>query len=345
MPEYPVIDADGHVFETDEALYEFLPTRYRSLPRFKSYSFFPSLDGFQRGFAVPGKVAELDPERWRQFQREAQIDISVLYPTGGLALGLIQDPEWSVSVAQAYNDWLYHTYTKDYPSFKGVALLPVHNPQAAADELKRARRELGFVAGLLPAVTSLMTGYGDRRFDPIYRAAEEIGVPLTVHGAPSRGLGFDFLSKFIQVHTLEHPVAIFIQFTSMVFEGVFERFPGLNVAFLEAGSGWLPYFIDRMDEEYEKPYRFQAPELHHTPREIIRRGQVWVTAEVEERLLPAVLEQFNEDCVMWPSDFPHERRPAEFMGDVPELLKRSDLAADQKRKILSVNPARFYGLS
>ena len=66
---------------------------------------------------------------------------------------------------------------------------------------------------------------------------------------------FDFFNKFLHVHTLEHPFAILIQFTHMVFEGVLNRFPKLRVAFLEAGSGWLPYMMDRMDEEMEKPYR------------------------------------------------------------------------------------------
>lgn len=342
---HPVIDADGHVMESDEELYTYLPRPYREIPRFKTFGFFPSLDGFQRGFAVAGKVHEVTAATWKDFMEAAQIDVSVLYPSAGLGAGLILDPNWAVSVCQAYNDWLYDRFTRTNPALRGVALLPVQDPAAAARELARARDDLGFVAGLMPAVTCLSAGFGDRRFDPLYEAASRLNMPLTVHGAPSRGMGFDFLPTFIQVHTLEHPVAIFIQFTSMLFEGVFERFPSLRVAYLEAGSGWLPYFMDRMDEEYEKPYRFQAPELLHSPRDIIRRGQVWVTAEVEERLLPVVLSQFNPDCVMWPSDFPHERLPKMFISDIPTLMERSDLTTEQKRKILYDNPRRFYGLS
>jgi len=139
---------------------------------------------------------------------------------------------------------------------------------------------LGLVAGLLPAVTWLNKGYGHSDFDPIYETAERLDMPLTVHGAPSRGMGFDFFNKFLHVHTLEHPFAILIQFTHMVFEGVFVRFPKLRVAFLEAGSGWLPYMMDRMDEEMEKPYRVQAPLLKQKPSELIRNGQIWTTCEV-----------------------------------------------------------------
>ncbi|MBI1993540.1 MAG: amidohydrolase family protein [Deltaproteobacteria bacterium] len=216
---YPIIDADGHVLEKDTELHDFLEGRYRGMPRMETY-------GYQ---------------------------MSVLYPTGGLALGLSQDHEWACALARAYNSWIYEKFTRGNPRLKAVALLPVQEPAEAARELKRAK-EMGLVAGLLPAVTVLHKGYGHQDFDPIFREAERLDMPLAIHGAPSRGMGFDYFDKFIQVHTLEHPFAILIQFTHMIFEGLFERFPRLRVAFLEAGSGWLPYMMDRMDEEFEKLY-------------------------------------------------------------------------------------------
>ena len=203
---------------------------------------------------------------------------------------------------------------------------------------------MGHVAGLLPAVTWLHKGYGHADFDPIYEAAERLDMPLTIHGAPSRGMCFDFFNKFLHFHTLEHPFAILIQFTHMVFEGVFVRFPKLRVAFLEAGCGWLPYMMDRMDEEMEKPYRVQAPLLKQKPSELIRNGQIWTTCEVEEKALPFVLQQFNPKCLMWPSDYPHERLPDMFKRDIPEFLERDDISDESKRAILHDNPVNFYRL-
>jgi len=341
---YPVIDADGHVMEKDSELHDFLEGRHRGLPRFETYSYFPSLDGWHRGSSVPGKDADVPASRWVEFLDELGINLSVLYPTAGLALGLIQSPDWACMVARAYNSWISAKYSRASKRLKPVALLPVHDPQEAARELRRSKAELGLVAGLLPAMTVLNKGYGHRHFDLIYKEAEALDFPLAVHGAPSRGLGFDFFDKFIQVHTLEHPFAILIQFTNMIFEGVFERFPKLRVVFLEAGSGWLPYMMDRMDEEFEKPYRFQAPLLKKKPSEYIRSGQIWVTCEVEEQSLPQVMKQFNPRCVMWPSDYPHERLPEMFKHDIPQLLARADLSAEQKRWILYDNPKDFYRL-
>jgi len=339
---YPIIDADGHVLEKDAELADFLEGRYREMRRNDTYSFFPSLDGWHRGYSAPGKETEVPASRWLEFLDELGVQLSVLYPTAGLSHGLIQDFDWACAVARAYNSWVAESYSRQSPRLKAVALLPVQVPEEAARELRRAK-ELGLVAGLLPAATILHKGYGHRDFDPIYREAERLDMPLAVHGAPSRNMGFDFFDKFVQVHTLEHPFAILIQFTHMIYEGVFERFPKLRVAFLEAGSGWLPYMMDRMDEEFEKPFGKQAT-LKKKPSDTIRSGQVWATCEVEERALIQVLRQFNPRCVMWPSDYPHERTPNMFKHDIPEFLAREDLSDDEKRMILYENPKRFYGL-
>ena len=148
-----------------------------------------------------------------------------------------------------------------------------------------------------------------------------------------------------QVHALEHPFPLIIQFTSIIWDGVLELYPRLKIVFLEAGCGWLPYMMDRMDEEFEKPYRFQAPLLKQKPSEHIRSGQVWATCEVEEQALPQVLKQFNPHCLMWPSDYPHERLPDMFKRDIPEFLERADLSDDTKKMILHDNPIQFYNLT
>jgi predicted TIM-barrel fold metal-dependent hydrolase len=102
--------------------------------------------------------------------------------------------------------------------------------------------------------------------------------------------------------------------------------------------------MDRMDEEMEKPYRVQAPLLKQKPSELIRNGQVWATCEVEEQALPHVLKQFNPHCLMWPSDYPHERLPDMFKRDIPEFLERDDISPETKKWILHDNPIDFYKL-
>jgi predicted TIM-barrel fold metal-dependent hydrolase len=341
-PPYPVIDADGHVHERDAEIRQFLPEPYGSMEWVKTHSFFPSLDGWPRAITSPGKRDDPDAEVWLRFLDEAGLERTFLYPTAGLAHGLIQDRKWAVAIAQAYNSWLHARFMRRSDRLVGVALLPVHDAEAAAAELRRCVTELGMAAGVLPAATVLGKAFGHPDFQPIFAAAEQLGCPIAIHGAPSKGWGFDFFDTFIKVHTLEHPAAVFTQLTDMMFSGVFELFPRLRVAFLECGCGWVPYMMDRLDEEYERRGQRDAPLLKRKPSEYLRGGNIYVSCEVEERALPFALEQMGADQILFASDYPHERSHQEYLRDIPEFLERSDLSDTAKRKILRDNPLRFY---
>ena len=343
MKTFRVMDVDGHCVEPDSQILDYAEYRGKSLKGIDSpLSIWPSLDGWFRIAADAFSAG--DPEAWLSFLEDTGIEMTFLYPTNGLAFGLIQDRYWAVSVAKAYNDWLYNTYTKRDSRLQGVALLPVQDVPAAVTELRRAVTELGMRGAVLAGSTVLGKAYGHADFDPLWAEAERLDVALGVHGAPSKGYGFDFFDTFIKTHTLEHPFAILIQLTSMIFDGVFERFPRLRVAFLEAGCGWVPYMMDRMDEEFERRGARWAPSLKRKPSEVIKGGNIFVSCEVEERMLPHVIEFMGEDNLFFASDYPHERRRAEFLKDLPEFVERTDLSDKVKEKILFHNTRRFYRL-
>jgi predicted TIM-barrel fold metal-dependent hydrolase len=268
--------------------------------------------------------------------------MTFLYPTSGLAFGLIQDRDWAIGLARAYNDWLYHVYMKSSPRFKGLALIPIHDVPAAVDELKRAVLELGMPGAVLPAATVLAKAYGDRSFHPIYEEAQRLDCVLACHGAPSKGWGFDYFDAFNKTHTLEHHFSQMLQLTSMVLDGVFEYFPNLRVAFLEAGIGWVPYMMDRLDEEFERRGKRWTPYLTKKPSEYIRGGKIFFSCEVDEHTIPHAISVLGSDNIFFPSDYPHERDREEFLDDIPNFLKRTDLSDEVKQKILFDNALRFY---
>ncbi len=346
MEAIHVIDADGHVLEQDAELVEYFEGPYKGHKRSGVFSIFPSLDGWPRGF-VRGmeKVSRTSAEVWLSFLDESKIDAAVLYPTAGLAFGLIQDSDWACEAARAYNNWLYDRYCKVDSRLLGVALLPVHVPQQAVTELRRAVTEQKMVGGVLPAVTMLNKGYGHADFYPLYEEAQKLNVPLAVHGAVSRGLGFDFLQTMSMIHTLEHPIAQMIQLTSVVLDGIFDLFPKLRMGFLEAGSGWIPYMMERMDEKFHIDRKRKHFPLRKLPSEYFKGGNIYVTCETDEKILDVVVREMGEDYVMYPTDFPHEREVGEFGKDIPEFLERPDLSVSAKKKILSENAKRFYAMS
>jgi len=251
-----VIDADGHIMENHKDIFEHIKGPFAEMNWHSTWPMFDA-DGWQRGLARKGKREDPDAEAWLRFQDEHGINCAVLYPTSALALGMIQLPAWASALAQGYNDWLHHRFTSQTPRLKGVALLAPQDPKAAAAELRRCVKELGFCAGLLPSATNNRTPlYGSPVFHEIYDEAQRLDVPLTIHGGVSQNLGLDRVTSFLEAHMLEHPVGLFLQITNMMFQGVFQEFPKLRVAYLEAGAGWVPFMMDRMEEDYEK---FGAP--------------------------------------------------------------------------------------
>lgn len=342
MPE-TVIDADGHIMEQHDELFGHIKGPYGALEWHGTWSLFDA-DGWMRGLARPGKREDPDAEAWLRFLDEHGITMSVLYPTAGLALGMVHLPDWAAALCQGYNDWLAESFTRLSSRLKGMALLSPQSPSAAAAELRRSVTEHAFLGGVLPAVTNnTMPLYGAPVYDELWDQAQELDVPISIHGGISSNLGLDRLGSFAEAHCLEHPTAQMLQLTSMMFQGVFDRFPRLRVAFLEAGVGWVPFIMDRLDEDWEKFGRL-APNLKRAPSEHFKSGNLFFTTEVEERTLPYVLELVRPDVILWASDFPHERERDEFGGDLPRLRGREDLSDEAKRRILFDNPARYYGL-
>jgi predicted TIM-barrel fold metal-dependent hydrolase len=340
-----VIDADGHVMEQHQDLFGHIQGNFGEMNWHSTWPIFDA-DGWQRGLSRKGKREDPDAEAWIRFQDENGIDCAVLYPTSALALGMIQLPAWASALAQGYNDWLHHRFTSQTPRLKGVALLAPQDPKAAAAELRRTVKELGFAAGLLPAVTNnKLPLYGSAFFHEIYDEAQRLDVPLAIHGGVSQNLGLDRVSSFLEAHLLEHPVAQMLQISNMMFQAVFQEFPRLRVAFLEAGAGWAPFMMDRMEEDYEKFAARLAPQLKSPPSTFFKSGNIFFTMEVEERTTPYVLDLVRPDVILWASDFPHERERDQFGGDLPHLKARKDLSEEVKQKIVFDNPVRFYRFS
>lgn len=339
MP-YEVIDADGHVTETWEQVARHLDEPYRRRPL--QTPFFPQ-DGWDRRLMGTRGHWAGDARSWEEALDTGGMSISVLYPTLGLFLPFLRDAEWAVALARAYNTMLYKELTSQSTRLEGVALLPLQDPQAAARELERTVSEQGFVGGMLSADGYYLLGHS--RFDPIYATAERLGVPLGVHasGTDMGTAGSEPFPRFIQAHTCSHALAQMRQFTSMIFDGVPVRFPRLTLAFLEAGSGWVPYFLQRMDEEWEKRGHVEAKLLTEPPTSLVRQRPIYFSCEADEPLLPQAVAWVGDERIFYASDFPHWDHS--YPKSVKELGDRADLTEAQKRAILADNARRFYKLA
>lgn len=339
MPDLTILDADGHVTETPEQIARYLDEPYRRRPL--NFPIYPA-DGWDR--RLLGTLGDWagDAESWLRALDQGGMELTVLYPTMGLFVSFLKDRAWAVALCRAYNSFLHEAFIAASPRLKAVALLPLQDPEAAALELRRGVRELGLSGAMLAADGSHLLG--DRRFDPVYEEAQRLDVMLGVHASGSSlgGAGVELFPSFIQAHTTSHPFGQMRQLTSMIFEGVPERFPRLRLAFLEAGAGWAPYWMERMDDEFAKRGAAEAPALRQRPSEYVRGGTLYFSCEADEWLLPQALKLVGEGQVVYASDFPHWDNS--YPASVDEIRSRGDLTDAQKRKVLADNCRRLYGL-
>lgn len=292
-----------------------------------------SLDRGANPFTPDGVLADADKEG---------IDRMVFFPSAALGLPGYVDQQFAGEFARAYNRWMAGYCGQGHGRFFGVAIVPIEDV-AQSIAIMRDAKQQGLVATMVPAVLR------ERNLDhpdliPFFEAAEELDMPLGIHGAPGihlPKLGTERFDNYLKVHVLSFPFDMMVASTALILGGVLERHPKLRVALLESGVGWVPYLMERMHEHLEKRGRL-TPECKHEPDEYIARGQLYVSCEPGECGVPMAVEQLGADFIMYASDYPHW--DGEFPYSTKPLRERSDIDADVKARIFAANAERFYKL-
>src|SRR6266850_685396 len=228
--------------------------------------------------------------------------------------------------------------------------LPVHQkifPRAPqAEDWLRVMDEYGIeLAFLYPTsmgnVSRVREPLVHRFYDPIYREAESLDCAIAVHGTNGGDeLASGAFETFTEVHMISFPVGIFVQFSNMIFQGVPERFPKLRLAFLEVGCSWLPYWLDRMDEHWEKRGKIETPFLTQRPSDSVRKRPIFFSLESDETLLPETFRYLGDDHFLYATDIPHW--DSEFPGNLRMVQTRKDLSDETKNKLLYDNAKALY---
>ncbi len=353
-----VVDGDGHIIEDMEAIAAYLPPAYRDTVGKRGDQLFPPLDHLHAGRAVETPPqrdgrAPVGPDGWLEFLADVGIERTVLYPTRALAYGKIVSLDYAVAICRAYNDWLHHTYQQRDSRFKGMALLPMQDPEAAAAELRRAVSELGMLGAMLPS-NGLPELLGAKAYWPVYAEADRLGCAIAVHGGCHDRFGMDHLNMYVPVHALGHPWGLTINCASIVYNGIFDRFPNVRIAFLEGGVAWLLLCLERFHSSHETHFQYMPPgefglrEDQRPDRYIIskiKEGRLFVGCETEELTMPFAVKIVGNQPFIYSSDFPHEVTHQSCKRDIAELLESEELTLQDKEGILSRNADRFYGFA
>ncbi len=380
VAEDGAVDADGHILEPPTLWEEYIDPQFRDRAlRFRidengleeleidgqrskmSRAGFPATLGAMGAPDLPAMQKDpartylgespfgaMDPgERVKVLDAE-HIDIAILYTTVGLLWEAeVEDPALSQAYTKAYNRWICE-FCAGERRLVPTAHLSLTDPAAAAIELERAVGE-GAVGGYVAPFHHRGTPLGHPDNDAVFAAAQDLDVPLAIHPTfePqwTKGTRMGTWENVKQLRLLASVSAsdgVRQQFTTLFDYGVFDKFPGLKVVVLESGAGWLGYWLDRMDAVYGHTFIGNRVPLQHKPSDYFR-DRCWISADPDERMVPALAQRYGVERFLWASDFPHADHTAEYVHDLNELVAM--FPENQRRQFIGDNARTLFKLT
>jgi predicted TIM-barrel fold metal-dependent hydrolase len=273
------------------------------------------------------------------------VDAGVIFPTIGILWDKEEDPELAVAWARAYNRWQWDFAAPARERLWPIAQVPLYDARLALAELERCLK-LGFKGMFVAPEPVLGKRPSHPDFDPLWALLQEAGLPLCLHVIVrfNRSLGgvsqwydrakgeFNAVFGFGLGGTYQLIPAI----SSLVCDGLFERFPRLKAFVVEAGGTWAGYIMDRLDEKYA---RFGSPHLKHPPSIYFQRN-VWVACDTTERGIDSTCDLLGETQVLWGSDYPHIDSHLDAPNEIRAAL--AGLSEHRRRLVLGENARRLF---
>lgn len=362
-----IIDSDCHQSEPFYDFAEFVEEPYRSRILAKDPEVDPWLAGVISRGMVPfgeGKVKQhtikgMDflkrPETsYPRFQhadelvrvftkvmRDIGIKRSIVFPTSLLSLPTKAKPEFEARITKAYIEYMINNFLSKHSEILSPIVIPTMSPLKAAELIDDFGKEKGVVGIMISGSAPVLAGSDE--YDPIYEAAQNKGLPVCYHANLGIGgsIGLEKL-EFVGLHTLSFPLSIIRHIVSVVLNGVSVRFPNLRFVFVEGGVTWIPWIMNRMDDEYIKR-KLEAPLLSKLPSEYMK--EFYYTSQPLEQAHPEELEHVfplidAENHLLYASDYPH------WDFDVPSVIYDLPfISTSAKKKIMGENASKLFKIN
>ena len=367
-PDNTIISADSHVFEPVDLWETRLDRKFRERgPRFVTdYQGKPGTwfvcDGISpraiASIAATGVPKEdlvkfkdvqhkdLRPGGYDPAERLKDQDIDgvsgeVLYATYAMQLYVMPDAELQEAAFNAYNEWLLEMCSQAPNRLVGLALISVYDVDRGVKALQHWAKR-GLRGAMIANVPPEGTEYSDPLYDPFWAAAEEIGLPISIHTLTSnRKANYRFERETRGgARYPENPMEVMLTLGEMLTSTLFDRHPRLRLVLAEADIGWLPWLLNRVDRGHERYARQNGIHTKLQPSEYFHRN---VSASfIVDRVGVFTREFMGVENLMWSSDYPHtdstwprsrESIEHDFAG-VPEA---------DRIKMTCTNAAKLYG--
>ncbi len=347
-----IIDCDvHHQYDKPETIFPYLPRHYVEYIK----DFGPMMPGI--GYTnMPGSGArhdlwidkEVNPATQPAVCIEKHLnvyDIGIGVLTGGpYAAAVHPDADYAAAICRAFNDWTLDKWTSQDSRLRASIHIAPQDPALAVAEIERLGPRPEFVQVLMPAGARMP--YGNRFYHPIYEACERHGLPVCVHfGAEGAGISAPptaagYPSYYLEMRMARPQIAM-AHLTSLICEGVFEKYPNFRFLFIEHDVFWVPGLLWHMDGDW-KSLRDYTPWVKKLPSEYVRTnvrfGSQPLPNTPSKKDLDIFLDWMHADEVMvFASDYPHWDwdEPSTFLAGHDPVLRQ---------KVMVENARALYGL-
>ena len=254
------------------------------------------------------------------------------------------DPQLQAGMVRAYNRWGQEMRESSGGRVHVSGPVPLNDVSRALEEIQYAYDHLGTRCFWARNNHVNHRNLGDTYYDPIWELLQDLDVAFGTHefmGLNGPSEGSERFFTFTEWHTIVHQFEAMSGVVSMITNGVYERFPRLRVAYMEAGCGWLPSWLHRLDEQLELAGEREFPQLSMSAMDYFQRN-CWISTECEDPYVSDVIRWMGNDHIVYETDFPHPdskypHATDEFLGLLPDQI-----TAESKRKILWDNAVDLY---
>jgi predicted TIM-barrel fold metal-dependent hydrolase len=350
----PKISADAHVDEPHDLWFERLPETLRDqAPRRitptgeGTWTLVVNGESIGWGGVGGAEAAALEAERSQNVRPEVRLDAmridgvraETVFPTIGLYVWNIENPETGEAACRIYNDWIRERLGGQ-PRIRLNAMIPTWNVEMAIAEIERVADDASFGGLLVPLVGT--PSWNMPEWEPLWSAIAETGKPAVMH----QGTGHDMLFY----RGWGSPTANVLATQSMASRttgllacsGVLERHPDLDVVLVEVNGGWLAWTMQVLDEYYQAHKGWSKPKLAELPSHYIKR-QIHATFQSDYVAIHNV-PLTGTDCLLWGNDYPHPEGIHPHSNKVlAELL--SGVSDEVALAVTCTNAMKVFGFS
>ena len=367
---YRIIDTDRHVTEPLDMWEQLLSEQYRSYaPKVQVTASngdspaYPQLTlgdrALLKGFSYqtyleaqsqntvhgdPARIATTGPSQLSAMDAQ-EVDCALQLPS--VANYCINadfiEADIAAALADAYHRWLFDYCRPDPQRLLGVGVIPRQSVAVMLDAQAQSIANGWRAVAMRPELIGGRT-LGSADYDEFWCRCVERDIAVIIHGGThlsGHTVGADRFSTRFALHACAHQIEAQMAFLSLLEGGVFERFPTLRIAFLEAGCGWLPAWLWRLDEHCYLTAREEISDrINMKPSDYFRR-QCWIGFELDEPNLQQVAQCIGADKLLYGSDFPHPDH-LHYGGPAQQLAET--FSEVELEKILCTNAKTFLGL-